>query len=247
MNRVFAEVCGIHAGDGYLRNNGKRGELDISGSVEERGYYDQHVIPLFSKEFNISITGKFFPSRNTYGFVIREKRILERMHAQGFPYGKKSLTVHVPKRVFEKMAYKKSFLRGFFDTDGCLFYQKKTTGKYVALKKQRNYYPQIILSSVSKILIKEVKEMLEDLDFTLFHASYTSKKENENTTHVIHLNGIKNVQNWIDNVGTKNPTKYTRYLIWKKYGFCPPRTTYDDRLKILKGEICPQSYYGPVV
>jgi len=70
----LAEVCGIHAGDGYLRNDGKRKEWDISGNVEEKEYYDNHVIPLFNKTFSLNIKGRFFPHRNTYGFVIRDRK-----------------------------------------------------------------------------------------------------------------------------------------------------------------------------
>lgn len=71
----LAEVCGIHAGDGYLRNKNYNRELDISGSFEEQVYYDEHVIPLFSKVFGIDITGRAFPSRGTYGFIIGVKKL----------------------------------------------------------------------------------------------------------------------------------------------------------------------------
>ena len=49
----LAEICGIHAGDGYLRGGegNSRWELDISGSVEEKEYYDLHVKRLFEKVF----------------------------------------------------------------------------------------------------------------------------------------------------------------------------------------------------
>ena len=67
-NALLAELCGIHAGDGYLRNHGRRVELDISGSLEEKVYYDDHVIPLVSKLFGIKIQGREFKSRKTYGF-----------------------------------------------------------------------------------------------------------------------------------------------------------------------------------
>lgn len=49
INIELAEICGIHVGDGYLRNDGRRREFDISGSIEEKEYYDWHVIPLFKK------------------------------------------------------------------------------------------------------------------------------------------------------------------------------------------------------
>ena len=47
----IAEICGIHAGDGYLRNEGYQRELDISGNIDEKEYYDSHVVPLFERVF----------------------------------------------------------------------------------------------------------------------------------------------------------------------------------------------------
>ena len=57
----LAEICGIHAGDGYLRcRERNRGEIQICGNLEEQGYYDNHVIPLFNNFFNLNIKGKKF-------------------------------------------------------------------------------------------------------------------------------------------------------------------------------------------
>ena len=50
----LAEICGIHAGDGYLRvRERNKGEVDISRALEEKEYYDNHVIPLFNKVFKV--------------------------------------------------------------------------------------------------------------------------------------------------------------------------------------------------
>lgn len=133
----LAEICGIHAGDGYLRNDGHRIELDISGNVEEKDYYENHVKILFKKVFNTNLNCRHFPSRNTYGFVIRDKGIIEFMHNLDFPYGNKSTIVKVPKWIKEskndKIVIK--FLRGLFDTDGCLHFWKRNFGKYGEFKK----------------------------------------------------------------------------------------------------------------
>ncbi len=122
----LAEICGIHAGDGYLRNKDHKGEWDISGNIEEKDYYDKHMIPLFNKTFNLNIKGKFFPSRNTYGFVIRNKKVIKFAHEiLGFPYGNKTLKIKVPKFIFKDKFLIRSFLRGYFDTDGCISFDKK--------------------------------------------------------------------------------------------------------------------------
>jgi len=144
----IAEAAGIHAGDGYLRYRGKRRELDISGGFDEKGYYDDHVIPLFNRAFNLNIVGKFFRSRNTYGFVIRDREVLDVFRNLGFPSGKKSTIVRCPAQIKESVRKDIlcAFLRGYFDTDGCLSFDRKICNKD-EFKKNHNFYPRLLFSS----------------------------------------------------------------------------------------------------
>ncbi len=135
----LAEVCGIHAGDGYLRGGIKnRWELDISGHVEEKEYYDLHIKNLFEKVFRINIHCRFFPGRNTYGFVIRDKDIIKFMHDLGFPYGAKSTIVKVPDKIMNSndSVLLSRFLRGLFDTDGSVHFRRSYGKKYTEFKKK---------------------------------------------------------------------------------------------------------------
>jgi len=144
MTPELAEICGIHAGDGYLRHRITKIELEIGGSKEEKEYYDGHVIPLINNFFKLNITGKFYV-KGTYGFVTTNPnfRILNDL---GFPYGKKSLVVQAPRVILEsnnKLLYVR-FLRGLFDTDGCIHFKNRKTGKnYCDFKRKYNYYPII--------------------------------------------------------------------------------------------------------
>lgn len=61
ITKELAELSGIHAGDGYLRKT--KNEVEISGSVEEKSYYEEHVIPLINNTFNTKIKGKKFPTK----------------------------------------------------------------------------------------------------------------------------------------------------------------------------------------
>lgn len=79
MSPELAEICGIHAGDGYLRfRERNKGEVDISGHIEEKGYYDDHVILLFNKVFGLNIKGRFFQEGLMALFVTKEK--LEKLY-----------------------------------------------------------------------------------------------------------------------------------------------------------------------
>ncbi|MBW3000893.1 hypothetical protein KY341_03375 [Candidatus Woesearchaeota archaeon] len=239
----MAEICGIHVGDGYLRNDGRRKELDISGGYEEKEYYDTHVIPLFNKVFNPDIKGRFFPSRSTYGFVIRDIKVIKFMHEQiGFPYGSKSLIIGVPKFIREDISLIPYFLRGYFDTDGCLNFTKQY-GNYSEFNKTRHCYPRIIFSTVSSKLFKDLQKVLILVGFKLSIYNYQPKRGNENLRYIIALYGKTNLNAWLNMIGMKNPTKYSKFLIWKKFGFCPSNTNSQQRRRILKGELHPRLLY----
>ncbi|MBT4539225.1 hypothetical protein HOI26_03450 [Candidatus Woesearchaeota archaeon] len=243
----LAEIFGIHVGDGYLRYHGRTKELDISGSYEEKSYYDNHMIPLFNKTFNLKIEGKYFPSRKTYGFVVREPEVIEIFKQFGFPSGKKSTIIKVPDCILYSNSKKivSAFLRGYFDTDGCLtFRNRKGKNKYSAFKKKFNYYPRILLISVSKDLIEDIKKLLVKFDFKYYTCVYQPKNKNWNDVYRLRLLGNRNLIKWMMHIGTKNPVKLSRYEIWENYGFCPTNTTFNQRINILAGKINP---YGPVM
>ena len=245
----LAEIAGIHAGDGYLRYEGRRKEFDVSGGYEEKTYYDNHVIPLFNKVFELSIKGKYFPSRRTYGFVIRERKILEVFKKLGFPSGSKSLSVKIPETIIKSNNKEiiQYFLRGFFDTDGCINFRNRKGGKtYSEFKQKYHYHPRIHLTTVSNSLCDNLTTILKKLGFRFYTHTMKNKQKNWNDTHRIFISGESNLLKWMGSIGTKNPTKLSRYQIWEKYGFCPSNTTYDQRINILSGKLDPYLLYGPV-
>lgn len=236
----IAEICGIHAGDGYLRNDGEHVELDISGHMnEDKSYYDEHVAPLFCNTFRIKLFPKSFLARRTYGFVIGKRKIVRYFHEfLGFPYGTKTYTVRVPQVIIQsrdKTIYAR-FMRGLFDTDGSLTF-RKTYGTYknITFKRTHHTYPRIILSTVSEGLAFDVKRMLNFLGIQYRVDVRISPKENEADIFRLWICGKSMLKKWMEKIGFKNPVQTTRYEIWKKFGFCPPNTSLDERIQMLKG------------
>ena len=223
MNKYLAEIGGIHAGDGYLRYNKKYNELDISGSLEEKEYYDKHISFLFQKAFNLKIKTRYFPSRNTYGFTTTNRNVIKNLQNLGFPSGKKSTIVKIPDEILKNKFLVRYFLRGYFDTDGCLTFGKKY-GTCSKFKKTRHCYPRLIFTTVSKPLAKDLEKIFERLSFNALKYEYKPKILTENLKIKFFINGANNLKLWLKLIGIGNPTKYSRYLIWKKYGFCPPNT-----------------------
>ncbi|MBM3234256.1 hypothetical protein FJZ19_04150 [Candidatus Pacearchaeota archaeon] len=233
-----AEICGIHSGDGYLRGGDKRWEFDISGNVEEKDYYDFHVKPLFEKAFGIKVDCRHFPCRNTYGFVIRDKEIIKFIHELGFPYGNKSTTIRIPDEILNSrnIEIKRKFLRGLFDTDGCVHFKKRDQKeKYNNFKKTHHYYPTISFVTVSKKLNEDLVKLLMELGFENFgNYQYISKKPNESKRYQLVIYGVDYLNKFFEEIGSENPVKLSRFLLWKKQGYCPTNSTYLERTEMLK-------------
>ena len=45
-------------------------------------------------------------------------------------------------------------------------------------------------------------------------------------------------------IGSNNPKHITKFWIWQKWGFCPPRTKLNMRMLILNGLIQPEAFYS---
>jgi len=231
----FAEVCGMHAGDGHLHKNQR--QFEISGHIEEKDYYDKSVIPLFNKFFEKPVKGRFFPTKKTYGFYKAGSSFPLKLNCFGFPFGSKKLIVGIPKQIrgSKNLEIKKRFLRGYFDTDGCVTFDRK-------FKNSKNSYPRIILTSISNFLIDDVCALLKEFDFR-FYVVRRKREKLWNDLHAIYLVGINQIEKWFKEIGSKNHCKHSRYLIWKKFGFCPPFTNYQERKNILSGKLDPSSLY----
>ncbi len=243
----LAELAGIHAGDGYLRYKGPIKEIDISGSVEEKDYYDFQVIPTFNRLFRLKIKGRFFPSRNTYGFRCHDSNMLETFRELGFPSGKKTTIVKIPKQILNSADQKIicAFLRGYFDTDGSLTFDKKIRNSS-QFQRTYNYYPRLMFTTCSQELGNGFKYLTEKLGFHCKVYAYDPPKETESLKYKLQITGNKALFKWLELIGSNNHTKISRYEIWSKFGFCPPSTTYQERIDILKGRLDPHSFYmGP--
>ncbi len=127
-------------------------------------------------------------------------------------------------------------MRGIFDTDGNLFFKKSYLGTE-KFKKLHNHYPVITLTTISKFLAEDIIKMLHEMDIVFYYHMHDSKKKNENRVYLVTINGVDELNRWMELVGMENSVKLTRYLVWKKFGFCPPNTTLKEREDILNDNL----------
>lgn len=163
MDKVLAEILGIFAADGCMQAN----YLCIWGNLkEERDYYDNHLVSLFKKKFNLILKMHPKGSNSLHGFHLCDRKILNLFNQLGFHKGNKTYDLEVPQLVLENQSVYSDFIRGYFDGDGCLNFQNRT-GRYKFEKKRYHYYPRLIISSVSKKIINQLCFMLSNLKLNI--------------------------------------------------------------------------------
>jgi len=244
LTTYLAEDIGIQIGDGgvyiYKDFDGdSHYRIECYGHIiEDENYLNNFIIPLKEKLFNLSLKLKYHKLAGTCYLRIGSKALVTFYHnVIGLPIGKKS-EIFIPEIILnssdEIMA---ACLRGLGDTDFSLSFQKK--------QKEIHYYPILHITSCSKILIEQTSFALDKLGISNnTNFDYHDKDKRTGKTYIKHdlfVCGKRNLKLWMKLIGFHNINHFSRYQIWKKFGFCPPKTTLEQRIKILNGDIDPKS------
>ncbi len=249
-NMNTAELVGLSFGDGGLtyRKNSNRVKFQLRGDLkEEKENYDQHIIPLFNKEVMFPIFKRkvgivYNLRKNFYGLSVESVKIEKYLNYLGIPSGVKT-ELPIPGWIIKNKIFTRRFIRGFFDTDGTISCQRNYS------IRNNLYHTQIKLAmtSTSKVLINKIYMMLRSLNFKCRIAerkAHTGKDGlKRQTSYTIRIDGGIQIDKWFKEIGSKSQKHLTKYLIWKKFGFCPPRTTIIERKKMLKNKLSPYLYY----
>ena len=236
ITKESAEIIGMFAADGCLQEE----YICIWGNIiEDRDYYDQVVCPLFSLIFNKKITAHAKKSNSVYGFYLCGKNIVQQFRDLGF-LRNKTYTVRVPQFILNSSDKDliSSFVRGYADCDGNINFLRRK-GKYKLFKTKYNTYPRIQIVSVSKQVIEDISYLLNKLDIKHRINKKKPKTKNEKEQAEIVIRGVERVESFIEKIGFNNPAQKTKYLVWKKFGMCPPRTTLEQRKGMLQDKINP--------
>jgi len=198
ISRELCEFVGAVIGDGNLWTDGSRYRIEITGdSALDRSYYvylSQIAFGLFGKE-------PYAPRVRQRGLRLRlqSKYAFGTLTSLGLPVGRgKSRNVAIPDRILRKgWDYAKWTIRGVVDTDGTLFFSKKTYKKAI--------YPTIEIRTYSRMLAWQITEVLCQNGFR------AKQRGNEREGFHVALYGPKMVNKWIKDIGFSN-AKHTNKL-----------------------------------
>jgi len=234
----LAHLMGIQLGDGSMVFNEKNYDYWVGYSghlTEEFGWYMDYLAQLLNGLFNIcvSIQEDRRPKRSMIRLYFRSKAILTFLHGVlGLPLGDKK-GHGIPQIIKNSnLKIKQNFLKGLADTEFSIRFSNKT-------KDGKHKYPVISYGAASTLLAKEVNNLLKEFGFKTYSKFNISIKLNNKyfTTNIIYLNGKGNLKKWFKLIGFTSPKHLTKYKVWKRYGFCPPKTTLKQREQILKGKL----------
>jgi DNA-binding transcriptional regulator WhiA len=194
VNEKEAELIGMHTGDGtlYKTNSGSL-VWEMRGSIYEKEYYE-YVTNLIKQVLNVKVKPKY-RGPNSYGIQTTKKKITSFFIKNGFKSGSKVYTVSIPNYIKHgNLKIKRAFIRGLFDTDGCIRFDKNRTSYH--------YYPKIEFNLASRPLRDGLFVLFRRLGFRAYIWQYTRKDGEE---FKICLAGFANLEKWINEVSTSNP------------------------------------------
>ena len=213
LNEKIAELIGMHIGDGTLYNTNRGTVWELRGNLNEKDYYLNNVKVLLESIFSNLVFNPKFRSggkNGCFGIQTSKKEITQFFIEYGFKPGSKTHTVNVPKYIFDSDArIKSAFIRGLFDTDGCLRFRNNN--------KNRVYtYPQIEFGFASLRLRDDLVELLNQL-------GYRTYKWGKGLYRMALL-GVNNLEKFAIEVAPKNKKHLNKYYFWKKWGYYVPRS-----------------------
>lgn len=204
----LTELFGILTGDGYIGQYKlpKRtvSSIEISGnSLKDYDYLQSFVAPLIKKLFDTEPHLYLRKNQNTLRLIIYSKIIVKFFNELGFPMGNKGL-IYPPEWILNNSSFFKRFIRGFFDTDGCILFKNKEGKKY----------PVANMVSKSKPLLESFQDFLKDNKISSYLGKRVIKDprfKKESIVYKLEINGKTNIHLFYQLIGSNNLRNRIKY------------------------------------
>ena len=228
----LAEETGIHIGDGFMNIYPKYNNNTFSYSADAVNdvKYSKFVKELIKKLYNISPSHTHI-RKNTIEMKYHRKPLILFKKKLGLPLGPKT-DIQIPAWILADTCFIIACVRGLFDTDGYLRFRKPCKGKY-------HSYPELRLTSKSKKLVEQIRNILNEFQLNLSMYAETISDRRPNINWTLSLNGVKHVERYMCIFGLRNEKHLLKYKIWKKFGFCPINLSREQKILILNKKLDP--------
>ncbi|MDE1833648.1 MAG: hypothetical protein KGH58_04490 [Candidatus Micrarchaeota archaeon] len=191
----LCEIVGAVIGDGNLWTDGRRYRVEMTGHPELDRDYFVYLDNLLFKQFGKRPYKARVRDRALY-MRLQQKSAFELLTGLGIHAGRgKALAVEIPAAIREKgWEYAKHTLRGIMDTDGTVFFSKKTYKTKV--------YPTLEITTCSKKLAHQIAELLIQQNFRAKLRVHT--RAGFNPEFKVALYGHRMISRWLNEIGFSN-------------------------------------------
>src|SRR3989344_2627853 len=150
LNSEICEFVGAFIGDGYLGKYRNVYTVGISGDKKlDEDYLKNYLLPLIKRNFPFTNPKLYYRTdENTLMLKMYSKQLYSFFRNLGFIDGKKAHSVTIPQPILNNRVFMRAVVRGIFDTDGCVFFDKR--------KGYRRPYPRITLQVASIPLVTQL-------------------------------------------------------------------------------------------
>lgn len=197
LSKELCEFIGAFIGDGFTNKYGRHYLIEITGDSVFDEEYLNYLAENVSRLFH-GLKAHFSRVKNKRAIRLKfHSRQLFRLLTErfGFPKGLKCHSVRIPEEILnssEENIF--STIRGIFDTDGCIFFDKRK----VYLKP----YPRISLQVVSRDLSTQLQEFLSRY--------FSIHKGKNRQNYFTEIYGQKQFEVWMSLIGFSNQRHLNR-------------------------------------
>jgi DNA-binding transcriptional regulator WhiA len=207
----LAEETGWHIGDGsmnyYNNKKHKGGVYQLRGHIEDdKQHYLIRIKPIFKKLYDIDISLREMPSTRVFGFQIWSNELVKFKESLGLKIGPK-LDLIIPSDFLKTDELKIAVLRGIFDTDGCVYLERKN----------HKLYPRLQITTICKGLAEQMKKIFNELGL---RASVNKASSNlrgpRKQAYILVLRGDEMIHKFMKIIKPKNPKHMAKYCFYQK-------------------------------
>ncbi len=204
VNSNLAEIIGVILGDGSLYKD-KKGKIHINIAFNKKEEdYLRYVKNLIETYF---CSYKFCKINMPTEYLLRNVSVNVGtfLIEKGLKVGNKKINnVGIPEWIFQNKKFIISFLRGLFDTDGCVY-------------RKYDNYAQIQFKFAGTKLIEDTRKALKILNFIPTKIMKDSSRKCK-LSWKIYLSKQKEINRFMQLINPKNPKNWKRYSSIKNSG-----------------------------
>ena len=197
------ELVGAIIGDGHIHYKPPKYYFGLTGNKKTDFDYFLHLSGLIEFEWGKKV--RIFESGRGLRIRIYSKEIvLKLINYFSLPFNKnKCYRVAIPKKYVADFEKCKNIIRGIADTDGSVF---------ISSKKGSPKYPSFEITTVSKNLAEQLREILLIEGFRVANLRSYKSKKSRGLAYKVCLYGKSNLNRWLGKIGFSNPHKYHKAI-----------------------------------